>query len=95
MKVLLLQIDGKIPNLALMRISDHHRNLGDEVELRHTGNVTAVELHLGDDYDAVYASLIFQHSQPVARRLLEIYPSAASPMKQPRRLPQSTTAMTP
>src|ERR1700730_7161694 len=36
--VLLFQLDGKIPNIALMRIAAHHRALGHSVELRHTGN---------------------------------------------------------
>jgi len=29
MNVLLLHLDGKLPNLALMRVSAHHRALGD------------------------------------------------------------------
>lgn len=34
MKVILFQLDGKIPNIALMRIAAHHRALGDEIDLR-------------------------------------------------------------
>lgn len=34
MNVLLLQLDGKIPNIALMRLAAHHRALGDVVVLR-------------------------------------------------------------
>lgn len=30
MKVLLVDIDSKIPNLALMKISGYHKSLGDE-----------------------------------------------------------------
>ena len=74
--ILLLQLDGKIPNLALMRIAAHHRAIGDEVELRVVGNMAAVERRLGDNQSKVYASLIFQRSRPVAERLLEIYPDA-------------------
>ena len=33
MKVLLVQLDGKLPNLALMRLSAHHKKLGHEVKL--------------------------------------------------------------
>jgi len=33
MKALLFQLDGKIPNLAMMRIAAHHRALGDDVGL--------------------------------------------------------------
>jgi hypothetical protein len=38
MRVLLLHLDGKLPNLALMRIAHHHRALGHEVTLRRAGN---------------------------------------------------------
>lgn len=76
MKVLLYQLDGKIPNLALMRISAHHKRQGDEVELRRAGNLTAIERGLWDSPDRVYASLIFERSRPLAERLREIYPEA-------------------
>ena len=32
--VLLWHLDGRLPNLALMRLAAHHRALGDTVELR-------------------------------------------------------------
>jgi hypothetical protein len=35
MNVLLCQLDGSIPNLALMRISDHHRSRGNTVMIKH------------------------------------------------------------
>lgn len=75
-KILLFQLDGKIPNIALMRISAHHKSLGDLVELRRAGNLQAVERQFNDAYDQVYGSLIFERSRPLANRLLEIYPSA-------------------
>lgn len=34
----LFQLDGKIPNIALMRISAHHRALGHDIQFRRTGN---------------------------------------------------------
>jgi hypothetical protein len=43
MRVLLLQLDGKLPNIALMRVAAHHRAQGDDVELRRAGNAAAVE----------------------------------------------------
>ncbi len=76
MKILLFQLDGKIPNIALMRISTHHKSKGDEVELRRAGNVQAVERQFGDSPDLVYASLIFEKTRPVAERLKQIYPDA-------------------
>jgi len=48
MNVLLLQLDGKIPNLALMRVAAHHRALGDAVTLRRVATVEAVEPHLAE-----------------------------------------------
>ncbi len=76
-RVLLLQLDGKIPNLALMRLAAHHRDRGDAVELRHFRNAAgAVERELWDRFDSVYASLIFEKTRPVAERLREVYPRA-------------------
>src|ERR1700721_3921 len=75
--VLLLQIDGSTPNLALMRIAQHHRQLGHVVEFRHAPTTRKVEVELFDvPYERVYASAIFQRSQPVCRRLLDIQPHA-------------------
>src|SRR5437867_93633 len=76
MKILLLQLDGKLPNIALMRLSAHHRALGNEVELRFAGNLVALERHLWDSPDLIYASLIFSRTRSLAERLLEIYPGA-------------------
>lgn len=82
MNVLLVQIDGKMPNIALMRIAAHHRERGDFVKLiqlrraRKEGTPDDVERGLFDQWDKVYASLLFTKSQPIARRLLEIYPDA-------------------
>lgn len=76
MKVLLLQLDGVLPNLALMRVAAHHRALGDAVELRQLRRRDTIHRELFDDWDKVYASLIFTRSQPLARRVLEIWPEA-------------------
>jgi hypothetical protein len=76
MKVLLLHLDGKLPNLALMRVAAHHRAAGDAVLLRHAPTIGAVEPHLGDAFDRVYASAIFERTRPVAERLLVVRPDA-------------------
>lgn len=47
-RVLLLQLDGKLPNMALMRLAHHHRAKGDHVALRHAGNASALEPRMGD-----------------------------------------------
>ncbi len=56
MKIGLVQIDGKLPNLALMQICAYHESLGDEVEW-YQGALFA------DQYDQVYASKIFGFSR--------------------------------
>lgn len=76
MNVLLLQLDGKLPNIALMRVAAHHRALGDEVELRRPGNAAALEPELGESWDQVYASLIFERTRPLGERVRELYPTA-------------------
>lgn len=76
MKVLLIQLDGKLPNVALMRIAAHHRALGDEIELRRAGNLRSLEPRLWDDHDKVYGSLIFERTRPLGERLIEAHPGA-------------------
>jgi hypothetical protein len=77
MNVLLLQLDGKLPNLALMAIARHHREAGDCVELRQVRRVSSVALGLYEqEPDRVYASAIFERSRPIAREVLRVFPSA-------------------
>lgn len=76
MKVLLIQFDGKFPNLALMRISSHHKALGDSVELRHIGNKDSLNGVLLAEFDRIYGSLIFEWNRPVAEHLLWMRPDA-------------------
>lgn len=85
MKVLLLQLDGKHPNHALMRVSTLRKSMGDEVTLRRVVSVDgmdalAVRFDGADSYldqfDLVFASLIFSKTGPVAARLLEARPDA-------------------
>lgn len=54
MKIGLLDVDSKIPNLALMKISQWHKSKGDDVEF-----YMPLARHL---YDKVYASKIFNFS---------------------------------
>lgn len=70
-RALLFQLDGKLPNLALMRIAAHHKALGDDVELRHGASFR----HLWEgEPEAVYASLIFERSRGLAEELRRTYP---------------------
>jgi len=50
MKVALLQVDGKQPNLALMKLSKYHRDKGDEVTIIDISEQT---------YDRIYGSKVF------------------------------------
>lgn len=56
MKIGLIDIDSKIPNLALMKLSAYHKANGDEVDL-----IQPVMAWLG--YDKLYASKVFTRSQ--------------------------------
>lgn len=73
MKILLFQLDGKVPNIALMRIAAHHKTAGDAVELRYGGSPCR---ELGDTPDRVYASAIFEKTRPVVDMLLREFPEA-------------------
>lgn len=74
MRVMLCQLDGKLPNIALMRIAMHHKKNGDEVEMRHGA---AFEVGLFDrEPDLVYGSAIFRVTIPLAERLRHRFPHA-------------------
>jgi len=75
MRILCVQLDGKLPNLALMRISAHHRERGDDVELRCGAQF---ERQFWDAFDRIYASAIFQKTRPLAERLLTVHPGPSS-----------------
>lgn len=72
-RVLMAPIDGKLPNLALMRISAWERAQGANVtwrhELEHRNLFTP-------EFDRVYGSAIFSTSGKAVAALLEAYPHA-------------------
>jgi hypothetical protein len=71
---MLCQLDGSLPNIALMRISTWHRRRGDSVVMRHGASF---ERTLFDESpDLVYGSAIFRKSIPLAARLKHVYPNA-------------------
>lgn len=68
----LTQIDGKLPNLALMRLSAWHKAQGDQVHFYRTPY-----RQLGEpDYAAVYGSAIFTYSARRVERLQAEFPGA-------------------
>ena len=62
----LIDVDGKLPNLALMKISSYYKKMGEQVEF--------VRPDAGRNYyEKIYASVIFQNSHDECRKLQEYY----------------------
>lgn len=72
MTVRLTQIDGKLPNLALMKIARHHRDLGDEIVFSKHVRRDMLE----PTYSRVYGSAIFEYSAARVAEFRESFPSA-------------------
>jgi hypothetical protein len=66
LKILLIDYDGKIPNLALMKLSSWHKQQGDEVHLNSYPGKP----------DKVYISTLFTWNRPKVEKLLQVYPDA-------------------
>ena len=71
--VKLVQMDGKLPNLALMKLAHWHLEQGDEVMLSRFVQRTLFERN---KFDLVYASAIFSHSAPRLEELRGVHPDA-------------------
>ena len=72
MKIRLTQIDGALPNLALMKMASWHRAQGHEVSL--TREVTRSIFE--PDFDLVYGASIFQFSRKKLDMFLQHWPLA-------------------
>ncbi len=72
MDVRLTHIDGKLPNLALMKLAHYHRQMGDSVTLARTPSPSMFE----PQYDIIYGSAIFGWSAPVVQQLMDAFPDA-------------------
>jgi len=57
----LIDVDSKLPNLALEKISSYYKSLGEPVEF----------VREGGEYSRIYASAIFTRSQEKCEKLLE------------------------
>lgn len=72
MKIRLTQIDGKLPNLALMKLAHYHRQRGDEVYLTKQVGRDFLE----PSYDHVYGSAIFSFSAGRVAEFKQNWPTA-------------------
>ncbi len=72
MRVRLTHIDGKLPNLALMKLAHWHKSQGHEVVLSRNVQRDMLE----PDYDVVYGSAIFTRSYPLVESLKRNFPGA-------------------
>lgn len=61
----LIDFDGKITNLALMKLSTYYKALGESVELA----------KLGRKYDRIFCSVLFTWNKNKAAELVEKYPN--------------------
>lgn len=72
MRVRLTQIDGALPNLALMRLASYHLDRGDDVTV-----TRRIETDLFEGtYDRVYGSAIFDFSRDRLERFRRVWPQA-------------------
>jgi len=65
MNIGLIQVDGKMPNLALMKLSAWHKSKGDFVSVMY-GDVVATRLI---EFDKIYISVIFEDNKDKALQL--------------------------
>ena len=68
----LTQIDGKLPNLALMRLAHFHKRVGDAVHFR----TNVIKAPSEPEYDIVYGSAIFQFSEKRLNTFKESFPGS-------------------
>ena len=72
MRVRLTQIDGALPNLALMKLAHWHKQRGDTVTVTRQIEPDMFE----GDYDQVYGSAIFSFSRDRLQRFKQQWPDA-------------------
>lgn len=72
MNVRITQLDGKLPNLALMRLSHWHKSRGDSVYYTRASRRELFE----PEYGAVYGSAIFKFSADKIERFKSTFPDA-------------------
>jgi hypothetical protein len=70
MNVRLVQLDGSLPNLALMKLAHWHRSKGDYVHRAQSIHPTMFE----PQWDKVYGSAIFKFSQVAVKQFKQEWP---------------------
>lgn len=84
----LIDVDSKIPNLALMKISSYYKSLGESVEF----------VRWGQKYEKLFASCIFTRNRKECEKILEIYPNTeigGTGWKIEKKLPKEIEKMSP
>ncbi len=71
-KIGLIQIDGEMPNLALMKLSRYHKNKGDKVYLMKDKTISQRLI----DFDKVYISCVFEENKENAIELHKQFKNA-------------------
>jgi len=59
----LIDVDSKIPNLALMKLSTYYKSIGETVEF----------VQDGKEYEKIFASAIFTRSKSICEDLVNKY----------------------
>lgn len=72
MQIRLTQIDGSLPNLALMKLSHWHKSRGDNVVFSDSVHRDMYE----PEFDVVYGSSIFKFSEKATATFLKQFPNA-------------------
>jgi len=93
LNILLAHVDGKLPNLALMRISAHHKSIGDRVVLQRadTERETFTPPFEMMRPDKVYVSCVFSKNMRLANTIASSYPDSmlgGSGLWKPNHLPE-------
>ena len=92
MKIGLIDVDGKLPNLALMKISAFYKSVGAQIEFVRS-DVRK------NEYDKIYASTLFTKSEEECRHLKTYYGDSieigGTGWDVKKRLPNKIELMTP
>jgi hypothetical protein len=76
MRVRITQIDGKLPNLALMKLAHYHRERGDEIIFTKRVDYDSRLMEPLQRYDRVYGSAIFAFSTKRVAEFKHNFPDA-------------------